>query len=72
MTLNELSRLYFDSARLLDERLAELRQQVRTAENEDIRRGLCRRIDILRQMRSECRQIGELTAHYYDRKGERA
>ena len=71
MTLKELSCLYFDSARLLDERLCELRQQARAEEDADVRCRLERRIDILRQMRSECRRIGQLTAHYYDRKGGR-
>ena len=72
MTLKELSCLYFDSARLLDERLCELRQQAHAEENADARRRLERRIEILRQMRSECCRIGRLTAHYYDRKDGRA
>ena len=67
MTLLELSEQYAHSAHLLRMRIHTLRQMERTAEDEETRKRLHRRIADLQPMLSQCRQLQQLTAHYYER-----
>ena len=67
MTLLQLSAQYSDSAALLSERLAQLRLALRTTRDGGEAQCLRRRIDELRPMLTQCRQMAQLTARYYDR-----
>jgi len=67
MTLLELSEQYAHSAHLLRMRIRTLRQMERTAEDEETRKRLHRRIADLQPMLTQCRQLQLLTAHYYER-----
>lgn len=67
MALAELSPLYQESARLLRQRLKELRGQLSTAETREAAWQLQRRIAELEPMLTEMNELAELTAHYYDR-----
>lgn len=67
MTLSELSEQYGASAQLLRGRIRQLRQMEKCAEDEETRQRLHRRIADLQPMLTQCRQLQQLTAHYYER-----
>ena len=67
MALAELSPVYEESARLLRQRLKQLRQQLRDAETAEELWHLKRRIAELTPMLTQMNELAELTAHYYDR-----
>ena len=67
MALADLSPLYAESARLLRQRLKELRSQLPAAETNEEFWQLNRRIAELTPMLTEMNELAELTAHYYDR-----
>jgi len=67
MALAELSPVYEESARLLRQRLKELRVQLQTAETAGECWQLKRRISELTPMLTQMNELAELTAHYYDR-----
>ena len=75
MKLVELSPLYEDSARRIQTRMEELRLRLRTTDDPDsarrLRRRLRRRLTELQPMLRQCRQLAQLTAHYYDRSDRR-
>lgn len=67
MALSELSPIYEESARLLRQRLKELRAQLQEAETAEEHWHLKRRIAELTPMLTQMNELTELTAHYYDR-----
>lgn len=67
MVLADLSPLYAESARLLRQRLKELRIQLAAAETSEAAWMLQRRIAELAPMLTEMNELADLTAHYYDR-----
>ena len=67
MLLSELSAEYEKSAVLVEERLRQLREQLRQSGDETERERLRRRILELRPLLQQCRELHRLTAHYYDR-----
>ena len=67
MTLQELSAQYAESDRLLTARLAQLRRLEAQSTDADVRWRLHRRILRLHAMRTQVRELAELTEHYYDR-----
>ena len=67
MTLSELSPLYAESARLLQQRLKELRSRLPEAETSEEYWQLKRRISELSPMLTQMNDLAELTAHYYDK-----
>ena len=71
MKLVELSPLYEDSARRIQTRMEELRLRLRTTEDPDSVRCLRQRLTELQPMLRQCRQLAQLTAHYYDRSDRR-
>ena len=71
MKLVELSPLYEDSARRIQTRMEELRLRLHTTDDPDSVRRLRRRLTELQPMLRQCRQLAQLTAHYYDRSDRR-
>ena len=67
MVLAELSGVYEESARLLRQRLKELRVQLQDAETAEELWQLKRRIAELTPILTQMNELAELTAHYYDR-----
>ena len=67
MVLAELSGVYEESARLLRQRLKELRVRLQDAETAEELWQLKRRIAELTPMLTQMNELAELTAHYYDR-----
>ena len=67
MKLAEMSREYRESARLLQARLALLRQMLAKAEDPEEIWHIKRRIAELTPMLTQMNELAELTAHYYDR-----
>lgn len=67
MTLSELSPLYAESARLLRQRLKELRSQLPAAKTSEEYWQLKRRITELSPMLTQMNDLAELTARYYDK-----
>ena len=67
MKLIELSPLYEDSARRIQTRMEELRLRLRATDDPDSAQRLRRRLTELQPMLRQCRQLAQLTAHYYDR-----
>ena len=67
MVLAELSCVYEESARLLRQRLKELRILLQNAETAEELWQLKRRIAELTPMLTQMNELAELTAHYYDR-----
>lgn len=67
MTLLEMSVYYADSAALLRTRMAQLRAMEREAEDPETARRLRLRIETLRPLLREMRELAVLTARYYDR-----
>ena len=67
MTLLEMSVYYADSAALIRTRIAELRAAERAETDPDAARRLRLRIEPLRPLLRETRELAVLTARYYDR-----
>ena len=67
MTLLEMSVYYADSAALIRTRMAELRAAERAETAPDAARRLRLRIETLRPLLREMRELAVLTARYYDR-----
>lgn len=67
MTLTELSHSYEESARLLRQRLRQLRQLRQTETDPEKLWHIQRRIAELTPILTEMNELAELTAHYYDR-----
>jgi len=67
MSLADLSPAYEESARLLRERMQELRILLRNADDPEERWHLKRRLAELTPMLTQMNELAELTAHYYDR-----
>lgn len=67
MTMQELSRGYQESARVLRVRIVELRAQAQNQTNEEEAWRLRRRINTLTPILQEMRELAALTEHYYDR-----
>lgn len=67
MKLAELSPLYEDSARRIQDRMEELKLRLRTTDDPECARELHRRLAELHPLLRQCRQLARLTAHYYDR-----
>ena len=71
MKLAEMSPLYEDSARRIQTRMEELRLRLRTTDDPGSAQRLRRRLTELQPMLRQCRQLAQLTAHYYDRSDRR-
>lgn len=67
MALADLSSVYEESARLLRQRLKELRARLQTTGDPEEQWQLKRRIAELTPMLTQMNELAELTAHYYDR-----
>ena len=67
MTLLEMSVYYADSAALIRTRIAELRAAERAETDPDAARRLRLRIETLRPLLRETRELAVRTARYYDR-----
>ena len=67
MKLAELSREYRESARLLQERLRQLRQMLARAEDPEEIWHIKRRIAELTPMLTQMNELADLTEHYYER-----
>ncbi len=67
MALADLSGVYEESARLLRQRLKELRARLQTTQDPEEQWQLKRRIAELTPMLTQMNELAELTAHYYDR-----
>lgn len=67
MTLSELSPQYEQAAKLLRERLSELRRRRKTAQQAQELFWLDRRMAVLTQMLRQTNELASLTAHYYER-----
>ena len=67
MTLAELSPAYEESARLLRQRMKELRRSIQETEDPEEKWHLQRRLAELTPLLTQMNELAELTAHYYDR-----
>ncbi len=67
MKLCELSEGYIESARVLRGKLKELRARLRNAQTAQERAVLRSRIAALAEILTQCNELSELTAHYYER-----
>ena len=67
MTLAELSPAYEESARLLRQRMKELRRSIQETEDPEEKWHLLRRLAELTPLLTQMNELAELTAHYYDR-----
>lgn len=67
MKLCELSEGYLQAAALLRERLRELRKQLRAESDAGKRAALRHRIAELTAILTQCTDLADLTAHYYER-----
>lgn len=67
MSLAELSPGYEASARLLRQRMKELRSALRQTDDPEEKWQLQRRIAELTPILTQMNELAELTAHYYDR-----
>lgn len=67
MTLLELSASYADSAAAIRSRILLLQAQERAADDPDEVYRLRQRIEVLRPLMREMRDLAILTARYYDR-----
>ena len=66
MRLTELSPLYEESARLLRNRMRQLRQSIRSSSDPEEIWQLQRRLADLTPMLTQMNELADLTAHYYD------
>lgn len=67
MRLAALSEDYLYSALLLRARLSQLRREVQHCPDAEGRSVLRHRIAVLAAMQTQCYELAELTAHYYER-----
>lgn len=67
MKLQELSIGYLEAALLLRHRLHELRQALKLEPDPEKRTALRHRIASLGTILSQCYELADLTAHYYER-----
>ena len=67
MTLAELSSGYEESARLLQQRMQQLRKAIRATDDPEEKWHLQRRIAELTPILTQMNELADLTAHYYDR-----
>ena len=67
MKLAELSLAYEESARLLRQRMKELRRSIQETEDPEEKWHLQRRLAELTPLLTQMNELTELTAHYYDR-----
>ena len=67
MTLREMSTDYQAAAIPLRQRLAQLRRELKNAEDPEEVWHLKRRIAALTPMLTEMNELADLTAHYYER-----
>lgn len=67
MRLAELSEGYLAAAALLRRRLQELRLSLQAAQSPQERAALRHEIAALAPILTQCRELAELTAHYYER-----
>lgn len=66
MTLAELSPGYAESARLLKDRMRQLRRAIQETDDPEEKWRLQRRIAELTPILTQMNELTELTAHYYD------
>ena len=66
MTLAELSTGYEEAARLLRQRMKELRSSLHSTDDPEEKWHLQRRIAELTPILTQMNELAELTAHYYD------
>ena len=67
MTLQQLSQQYWEEAQALHGRIVFLRQEQDRCDDRESAELLRRRIRELEPLHRQTRQLGELTARYYDR-----
>lgn len=67
MTLKEMSVEYTESANLIRTRIRELRAEKKVTNSPTASYKIDQRINALRPMLRECRELAELTARYYER-----
>ena len=67
MTLFELSAQYRSGAEVISQRIRLLRQRLKQTNDTAEAQLLRQRIHELQPMLHQCRQMAELTEHYYDR-----
>ena len=67
MTLTELSRGYEDAARLLQQRMRELRKAIQRTDDPEEKWHHQRRIAELTPILTQMNELADLTAHYYDK-----
>lgn len=67
MKLAELSQSYEESARLLRQRLKQLRKTLQNTDDPEEKWHLQRRIAELTPILTQMNELADLTAHYYDR-----
>lgn len=67
MRLAELSEGYLAAAALLRRRLQELRLALKAAQSPQERAALRHEIAALAPILTQCRELAELAAHYYER-----
>ena len=72
MTLAELSPAYEESARLLRQRMKELRRSIQETEDPEEKWHLQRRLAELTPLLTQMNELAELTAHYYERSYHRS
>ena len=68
MTMLQLSRMYDENAARLHRRLQELRGELKQVSDPELRFALQRRIDALRPLWREARELSHYCRHYYDRR----
>ena len=66
MTLQQLSYQYQEQARVLHQRIVELRGLTRQETDPEAVQALKRRVAALLPLWQEARDLARLTAHYYD------
>ena len=71
MTLLQLSQMYAKNAARLHERLQMLRCELKQTSDPELRFALQRRIDALRPLWREARELSHYCRHYYDRSDDR-
>ncbi len=71
MTMLELSCSYRESAELIYIRLRELREARRHEQDPEAARSLQTRINALKPLLRETRELAAFTAHYYDRRSRK-
>ena len=67
MRLAELSEGYLLSAALVRDKMRLLRACLKTAETPEARASLRHQLSLLSPILTQCYELAELTAHYYER-----